>query len=48
LIENGTLESDPIQALRNGNLIRSLDTEPAPARVLGGTAGDQHHDYLTC
>jgi hypothetical protein len=30
VIENGTRESDPIQALRNGNLMRSMDTVVAP------------------
>ena len=28
MIENGTNKSDPIQALRNGNLMRSSDTAP--------------------
>jgi hypothetical protein len=41
VIENGTLGYDPIQALRNGNLMRSSDTDPAWARILQ-QCGHQH------
>jgi len=33
VIENDTRESDPIQALRNGNLMRLSDTDPVPAWI---------------